>query len=32
MAKEPRLLRRPIVVAGKRVVIGFDQAAFGEIG
>ncbi len=32
MAKEPRLLRRPIAVAGGRVIIGFDQRAFDEIG
>jgi arsenate reductase-like glutaredoxin family protein len=27
MAREPRLLRRPLVVAGDRLVIGFDRAA-----
>jgi len=25
MAKEPRLIRRPIIVAGGRVVLGFDE-------
>ncbi len=25
MAKEPNLIRRPVVVAGGRVVVGFDQ-------
>jgi arsenate reductase-like glutaredoxin family protein len=28
VAKEPNLLRRPIVVAGKRLIVGFDQAAY----
>lgn len=27
MAKEPRLLRRPLTLAGNRLVIGFDGAA-----
>ncbi len=27
MAKEPRLLRRPLTLAGDRLVIGFDAAA-----
>ena len=25
MAKEPRLIRRPVIVAGGRVVLGFDE-------
>jgi Spx/MgsR family transcriptional regulator len=25
MAKEPRLIRRPVVIAGGRVVLGFDE-------
>ena len=25
MAREPNLIRRPVVVAGGRVVVGFDQ-------
>jgi arsenate reductase (glutaredoxin) len=28
MAKEPRLLRRPILDLGDRLVIGFDRAAY----
>ena len=27
MAKEPRLIRRPLTLAGSRLVIGFDGAA-----
>ena len=25
MSKEPNLIRRPVVVAGGRVVVGFDE-------
>lgn len=25
MAREPNLIRRPVIVAGKRVVLGFDE-------
>jgi arsenate reductase-like glutaredoxin family protein len=32
MAKEPRLIRRPLVVIGRRLIIGSDQQAFGELG
>ena len=28
MVKEPRLLRRPLTVAGTRLIVGFDAAAF----
>lgn len=28
---EPRLLRRPIVTDGKRIVIGYDEAAIREL-
>jgi arsenate reductase-like glutaredoxin family protein len=31
MAAEPRLLRRPLLVTGQRLVIGFDRAAFAEV-
>ena len=31
VAKEPNLLRRPIVVAGKKLVVGFDQAAYAKL-
>ena len=32
MAREPRLLRRPLVVAGRRLVVGFDREGFESIG
>ena len=28
VAQEPNLLRRPIVIAGTRVIVGFDAAAY----
>ena len=31
MASEPNLIRRPVVIAGGRVVLGFDEAALHEI-
>jgi arsenate reductase-like glutaredoxin family protein len=31
MAGEPRLLRRPLLVIGQRLVIGFNRAAFDEV-
>jgi arsenate reductase len=31
MAREPRLLRRPILDLGDRLVIGFDRAAFDAL-
>ena len=27
MAEEPNLIRRPVVIAGRRVVLGYDEAA-----
>jgi Spx/MgsR family transcriptional regulator len=32
MAKEPRLLRRPILVADDSVVVGYDREAYGRLG
>jgi Spx/MgsR family transcriptional regulator len=32
MAKEPRLLRRPLTLAGNRLVIGFDGPALEALG
>lgn len=32
MARNPNLIRRPIVVAGKRMVIGYDEQALAELG
>ena len=31
MMDDPRLIRRPLVVAGGRLIVGNDQAAFSEI-
>src|SRR6202161_2796160 len=31
MAKEPNLIRRPVVVAGGRVVLGFDEAGIARL-
>lgn len=32
VAKEPNLLRRPILVAGDKLVVGFDRAAYAKVG
>jgi len=31
MAKEPNLIRRPVVVAGGRVVVGFDEEGIARL-
>ena len=31
MAKEPNLIRRPVIVAGGRVVLGFDEEGIARI-
>jgi Spx/MgsR family transcriptional regulator len=31
MAREPNLIRRPIVIRGERIVLGFDEAALAEL-
>jgi|SRR5690242_2398699 len=31
MAKEPRLIRRPVIVAGGRVVLGFDEKGMARL-
>ncbi|MDR3722081.1 MAG: ArsC/Spx/MgsR family protein [Candidatus Acidoferrales bacterium] len=31
MAKEPNLIRRPVVVAGGRVVVGFDEEGMARL-
>jgi arsenate reductase-like glutaredoxin family protein len=31
LAREPKLLRRPIVTDGRRVVVGLDRAAIAEL-
>jgi arsenate reductase len=31
MAKEPNLIRRPVILAGGRIVLGFDQEAIEKL-
>jgi arsenate reductase-like glutaredoxin family protein len=31
MAKEPNLIRRPVILAGGRVVIGFDEKGIARL-
>jgi arsenate reductase-like glutaredoxin family protein len=31
MAQEPNLIRRPVIVAGGRVVIGFDENSIARL-
>jgi arsenate reductase-like glutaredoxin family protein len=31
MAKEPNLIRRPVIVGGGRVVLGFDEKGIARI-
>lgn len=31
MAAEPNLIRRPIVIAGKRIVLGYDEEALKKL-
>jgi arsenate reductase (glutaredoxin) len=31
MAKEPNLIRRPVIVAGGRVVVGFDEEGIAKL-
>lgn len=32
MTKEPRLLRRPLLHDGRRLIVGFDRAAYAKLG
>ena len=32
VVKDVNLLRRPIVVAGKQAIVGFDKAAYAKLG
>ncbi len=31
MAEEPNLIRRPVVIRGKRLILGYDEQAYKEI-
>jgi arsenate reductase-like glutaredoxin family protein len=31
VAKEPNMLKRPILVAGNKIVVGFDEAAYRKL-
>jgi len=31
MAKEPNLIRRPVIIAGDRVVLGFDEEGIAKL-
>ena len=31
MSENPNLIKRPVVVAGKKIVLGFDSDALGEL-
>jgi len=31
MAKEPNLIRRPLLIAGSQIVVGFDEAAYRKL-
>lgn len=32
VAKEPNLIRRPILVQGKKAIVGFDEDAYSTVG
>jgi len=31
MAEEPNLIRRPVIIAGGRIVVGFDEEAIAKL-
>lgn len=31
MAAEPNLIRRPVVISGKRIVLGYDEEALKKL-
>jgi arsenate reductase (glutaredoxin) len=31
MAKEPNLIRRPLLISGSQIIIGFDEAAYRKL-
>ena len=32
MAKDPNLIKRPLVIAGKEIITGFDRDRLGKLG
>jgi arsenate reductase-like glutaredoxin family protein len=32
MAKEPNLIRRPVLVNGSQIIVGFDEVAYRKLG
>ncbi len=32
MAKQPNLIRRPLLISGSQIIIGFDEAAYRKLG
>ena len=32
VVKDVNLLKRPIVIAGKKIIVGFDKAAYAKLG
>jgi arsenate reductase-like glutaredoxin family protein len=32
MAKEPNLIRRPLLVRGSQIIIGFDETTYRQLG
>jgi Spx/MgsR family transcriptional regulator len=32
MAKQPNLIRRPILISGSQIIIGFDETAYRKLG
>jgi arsenate reductase-like glutaredoxin family protein len=31
MVEQPNLIRRPVLISGKKVIFGFDKDAYGEL-
>ena len=31
MAKEPNLIRRPLLISGSQIIVGFDEAAYRKL-
>ena len=31
MVQQPNLIRRPVLISGKRVIFGFDKSAYEEL-